>query len=587
MRDLQDGPDLRSRCPTSPIMSPGRNTLQDIDYASTPSSASNFIQGYINAWFRFVHPQGANAFLHRGTLLRDVREGTTSPTLVLAICAAAGYFVLGAARRSGLTPQQPVKSDSWSGHAKSMLFNDDTISQDNLAAALVLNRHFIYCGRIVLADHMAAYALRQAALLGLYQDSVTTVSAVASSGALPWSQQEQRRRLLWACLHTNPVYTAGADQLAPQGGRGLLLQLPVEDHNFQLSIRTHTPITDMTAPCNFSVCDLNDGIGLMGHYIIITSLSREAQRLSAQLQVALDYTDLPWTPSSTFNQIATKIAAWRTQLSSRLELTVDNIFARSLTHEETPLLMLHVWYHAAMWELHGVAQLPTVSEHAPVEWISATRAICVNHANTLSDVLAMFERLLPDHALIDPCLPLLIYQSVRIQLADAYAPDKVEMPPNKVALGERFDRMASHVRRCIWLIWAAGYTIRLLDKLLRYYEIPTKYTIADGGPAAEVDLPPALSRVLKIADIPVLPRSTEPEQVSDPIASSLEVPMMTDISTLGVQSAFGADQQGMVSTETDSWDQPSANYADLLQLLMAEQSAGPENPFWLSVQQFM
>jgi hypothetical protein len=267
---IRSVPPLRSRCPTSPLMPPGRSTLMEIDRL-LPRSA--LLDSHINTWFRYIHPVGANGFLHRGSLLRDVREHTVSKNLVVALCAAAGYFVLGAAHEVGLVPTRPLNADSWSNHAKTSLLLDEVVSLENLATALVLNRHFTYCGRLALADIMAAYALRQASLLGLFRDASS-----AQESSMPWQQQEHRRRLLWACIYPSPLFSAGSDDcLLPRTGGSVRIKLPVEDYNFQLSIRCDASLSDLACQ-NVDYGSASESIGIMGQYAIIVSARTDAQR---------------------------------------------------------------------------------------------------------------------------------------------------------------------------------------------------------------------------------------------------------------------------------------------------------------------
>ncbi|KAL7420438.1 hypothetical protein Q5752_004388 [Cryptotrichosporon argae] len=468
-------------------MSPGRDTLMEIN-DRLPRSA--LLDSHINAWFRYLHPVGANGFLHRGTLLRDIQEHKASKNLVVSICAAAGYFVLGAAHEVGLVPSRPLNVDSWSNHAKCSLLLDETVSLDNVATALVLHRHFIYCGRLGLADGMAAHALRQASLLGLLRQTQADTSGV-------WHQEEYRRRLLWACLHPGPLYTAGADDdLLPRVGTGLRLPLPVEDYNFQLSIRCEATASDLACQ-QVQYGPTSEIVGVMGQHAIITSARLDAQRYAAaQLRPGHDPMDHPWMDGSTYQRILQRIADWRQNLPSRLEHTSDTIFARSLTGEETPLAMLHAWYHAAMWELHISWTAPV--DAAPAGWYEQQRATCLEHAQAFSDVLDLHDRNLPAHVFTDPSLPLLVLEAVKIQLhGRAVAPAALSLDERE-ALGVIFDGMVKHLFRTARLIWSSGYSIKLLGELYTRHAIPTKLDFTQGGPASTHDVPPFIRKLLRV-----------------------------------------------------------------------------------------
>jgi hypothetical protein len=181
--------------------------------------------------------------------------------------------------------------------------------------------------------------------------------------------------------------------------------------------------------------------------------------LVAHLKETLDLENPPWANSSTFSRLVQRISDWRTYLPARLTLTADQILARSLSGEETPLAMLHAWYHAAMWELHGVWMNPRHAEAAPAEWLERMKRTCVEHAQALGGILATYDLHLPAHVLIDPSLPLLVHESIKIQLLE-FSGDPADMDlADRQTLGARFDRMCAHIFRSARLIWSSGYTV--------------------------------------------------------------------------------------------------------------------------------
>ncbi|RSH80650.1 hypothetical protein EHS25_007128 [Saitozyma podzolica] len=343
---LQDEPSIppvRSRCATSPPPGPCRSTLMDLDRILPKST---LLQAHLNAWFRFVHPCQGSGFLHRGILLRDVREGTASKKLVMAVCAAAGRFFNGASTAMGLDPTKPLKPESWTYHAKNMVLMEEEVSLDNVATCLVLSRHFTHCGRLSLADSLAATATRQAAMIRLLD--------AATYSSLSWVEQEYRRRLAWACFCFERLAPIGNTVLTHVPRDPVKLQLPTEDHTYQLSIPTETPSADFEGRI-VGEGSLNN-VGMMGQLVVLLGMQDEASSSSEQ-------SCQPWNPLSPHAMILTRLQQWRHSLPSFLELTADNAYARSLQGEETPLALLHARYCSIMWGLYRVA-LPAFPESA-------------------------------------------------------------------------------------------------------------------------------------------------------------------------------------------------------------------------------
>jgi hypothetical protein len=229
---------------------------------------STLLQAHLNAWFRFVHPCQGSGFLHRGILLRDVREGTASKKLVMAVCATAGRFFNGASTAMGLDPTKPLKPESWTYHAKNMVLMDEEVSLDNVATCLVLSRHFTHCGRLSLADSLAATATRQAAMIGLLDP--------ATYSSLSWVEQEYRRRLAWACFCFERLAPIGNTVLTHVPRDPVKLQLPTEDHTYQLSIPTETPSADFEGRI-VGERSLNN-VGMMGQLVVLLGMQDEASR---------------------------------------------------------------------------------------------------------------------------------------------------------------------------------------------------------------------------------------------------------------------------------------------------------------------
>lgn len=229
---------------------------------------STLLQAHLNAWFRFVHPCQGSGFLHRGILLRDVREGTASKKLVMAVCASAGRFFNGASTAMGLDPTKPLKPESWTYHAKSMVLMDEEVSLDNVSTCLVLSRHFTHCGRLSLADSLAATATRQAAMIGLLDP--------ATYSSLSWVEQEYRRRLAWACFCFERLAPIGNTVLTHVPRDPVKLQLPTEDHTYQLSIPTETPSADFEGRIEGEGSLSN--VGMMGQLVVLLGMQDEASR---------------------------------------------------------------------------------------------------------------------------------------------------------------------------------------------------------------------------------------------------------------------------------------------------------------------
>ena len=255
---------ILSRCPTPPAF----------DVEDQRHYKLSFLQNLIDAWFAHVHPAQANGFLHRGTVIRRITDGSLPRRFIIAFSATAGRFRNGAAHESGLEPSLTIPENSWTNVARRLVMMEDKVDIDNVAASMMLYRHFYHCGRFDVAGNFASLGTRQARLLGLYDQSSTTRNG-------SWVERQLSCRLTWstlcASLETDPMGTPLS---------AIKLHLPSEDHNYQLGIPSTTPLFCLDDPdgrdelvrlCSAVLEVLHSevwgNVGLMGHHVILKLLA--------------------------------------------------------------------------------------------------------------------------------------------------------------------------------------------------------------------------------------------------------------------------------------------------------------------------
>lgn len=387
------------------------------------------VEEHIEAFFTHIYPLQANAVVHRGTLLRDVADGTASRKMILAICAAAARFVKPPDDTAPFPIMGTATTQRWANEAKGLLLTED-MNPESIAAALILAKNDIHSGKASQGFVLAAVATRMALALQLHHELPNDKPATVT-------ERETLRRLMWSCYSLDRMMSTGvAEYLAAPS---LSIRLPCDDQPFAFGLSTETPRVALETEADAHDQEANpatfEGVGLFAHFVRLQGIRTMILRTARYREPS----DLPpWDPASRFNAAERKIKDWYNSLSPQFRLDPETIYARKFQNELTPLAMLHIWYHMNYAELTRPA-LPgfveslesEISNTAPPGWIDRQRDECVAHARMISGTLAHVASLVDLDSVVfgDPSLGICVYESVRIRLQHAFL-----LPPDAQSL---------------------------------------------------------------------------------------------------------------------------------------------------------
>ncbi|OJJ43178.1 hypothetical protein ASPZODRAFT_1231259 [Penicilliopsis zonata CBS 506.65] len=391
---------------------------------------------HLDAFFTSVYPVQGNAFIHRGTLLRDINARRADRALLLAICAIATRF---------LPTAVPGRECGWAREAKALLILEGTVSVQRVATALILAKHDIHCGRFSSAWMLAAMATRGALALGLQKQEEEEEKT--------FIERETKRRLFWACYCLDRMMAPGLpDQILIRADLADSIALPCEEHSFLLAI---------SPPRAGLLCSDDGEVGLFGHYVRMMSIRYEILQTTRGGSNASR--NVPWM-SSAFQECERKMTAWKASLPPQCQLRPDTIYARQAQHQLTPLTMLHVWYEQCMADLYRVV-LPGFPEtmaaevlsSAPPDWVHGHQLACVEHARSIARTLQTVSQHvdLAASPFLDGSLPMCVLESMRVQLQWFFMNGQADA----AALREQVDLllgylqpMARYFRQAQWLV---------------------------------------------------------------------------------------------------------------------------------------
>lgn len=422
------------------------------------------VDRHVEAYFTHVYPVQGNAIVHRGTLMRDIADGTSSPKVVLAICAVASRFieVTGTPRAPPQPQQYPLagtpEANRWAAEAKASVINSD-MSLDNITAALILAKHDIYSGRFGQAFVLGAMATRMALALSLHRE-------LPADADISRTERETRRRLMYGCYSLDRMMSTGVPEFLSVPAHSIHTRLPCNDQKYTFGIESDTPIPDLEDPNadDFSGAQLKD-VGLFGQHVRIMSIRANILRV-ARNRLPSDLP--PWDPSSLFALAERQLKAWISSLPPQFQLEPETVYARQFQNELTPLTMLHVWYNANFAELKRIA-MPGFTESLPAEllaqappgWIQRTRDECALHARLVARTLRHVSKLVDMDTLVfgDQSLPICVYESARVRLQYAFLlPHEMqpaeldELISDVTVMSGVMERMGNYFKNCKWLV---------------------------------------------------------------------------------------------------------------------------------------
>lgn len=447
----------------------------------------HIIHEHINIFFSHIYHCQANAFIHRGTFLRQFQEDRVDRKLLLAMCAASARFVTyndSLDNRSSPTPnaQPDHQAKAWCKEAKTLLILED-MSMDTVATALILAKHEIHKGNFGGAWMLSAIANRAALSLGLNKESVP------EDNSLSFAERETKRRLFWGCYCLDRMMSTGLPHLISLRPEHIHLHLPCEEHHYLYGIPCRTPIPVLEVQ-SLTAADYqalensppDTDVGLFGHFVQIMDM--RFCILSYVRNHPEDKSKLPpWDSASIFVSCQRKMARWKRSLSPQFQLLPDTIFARQAQDELSTLVMLHVWYDQCMSDLYRITMpgfpetLPdAMLREAPGGWVQQQQLNCIRHATGILSTLKTVANLvnMDTFVFLDTGLPICVFECIRVQLqwlfmlpSDSIEQRIIECQASCETLMSFVKGMRKYFRQAHWLL-------REMRKMLLRHDIPIR-----------------------------------------------------------------------------------------------------------------
>lgn len=298
--------------------------------------------------------------LHKPSFMRRLKAGTVPPVLILAVCAVSARF----STHPQLNSDPPfLRGESWANPAAAIaLSRHDEPNITILTVFLLLGLHeFGTChgGR---SWSFGGQALRMAYALQLHQEleqDPLLNQNNASGSKLSFTDQEIRRRTMWACFLMDR-YNSSGSQRPPIGNEKFLqIQLPIKETHFQMEIPGPTEdldgdVLNPTPEDSGQLFNAKENMGVSAYIIrAIVIWGRIVDYLN--LGGKRKDTKPLWHPESGYTALKRQIEEFSTSLPSILTFTYENLQIHAAEKIANQFVFLHIIIHQNMLFLNQFA----------------------------------------------------------------------------------------------------------------------------------------------------------------------------------------------------------------------------------------
>ncbi|EAT80091.2 hypothetical protein SNOG_12278 [Parastagonospora nodorum SN15] len=251
------------------------------------------------------------SFHHTPTLLLRIRDRTLEPWMAWAILALAIRFVK--------DPPPPFQtqteaSNAYAAHARQILQSDlETPSISRVQALLMLTGHDWGAGNGRRAWIYLGMAIRLVEVMDLTQELKVPRNRMPTREE--FIEAEVRRRTAWTCFLMDSLLSGGKGRKRSLQAEDMAIQLPCERENFVFGEPTCTEQLDSSVRMPPVALPVGE-IGIIGYSLRAANVWGKVAKWACSEDFK---TELPWSPTSLFQQLVYELDRWKKSLPQRLQ----------------------------------------------------------------------------------------------------------------------------------------------------------------------------------------------------------------------------------------------------------------------------
>ncbi|KAF1925099.1 uncharacterized protein M421DRAFT_264763 [Didymella exigua CBS 183.55] len=304
------------------------------------------------------------SFHHAPTLLRRLRDRTLAPYLAWALLALAVRFVKDAPDGFG---SQTDASNAYAARARQLLQGDlETPSISRVQALLMLTGHDWGAGNGRRAWIYLGMAIRLVEVMDLTQELKTPKNRMPTRDE--FIDAEVRRRTAWTCFLMDSLLSGGKGRKRSLNAADMAIQLPCEKDAFVFGEPTCTQRLDGSLHMPSIALPTGD-IGIIGYSMRVANIWGKVARWACTDDFK---TELPWSPSSQFQQLVHELERWKSDLPQRSRYDLFSLHSHNAVEQGQAYCYMHSIYFMSYMFLHraylpvlGPQQNGTAGEETP------------------------------------------------------------------------------------------------------------------------------------------------------------------------------------------------------------------------------
>lgn len=336
---------------------------------TSPSSTSSPLDGLDP--FELLTDEVKNSYLrcsykwsfhHTPTLLLRIRDRTLEIWMVWAILALAIRFV-----KDPPAPftSQIEASNAFAAHARQILQSDlETPSISRVQALLMLTGHDWGAGNGRRAWIYLGMAIRLVEVMDLTQELKLPNNRRPTRDE--FIEAEVRRRTAWTCFLMDSLLSGGKGRRRSFATRDMSIQLPCERENFVFGEPVCTE--DLEGRLRMPPLSLTVGeLGIIGYSIRAANIWGKVAKWACSEELK---SELPWKPTSQFQQLITELDQWKKSLPARLQYDLFSLHSHNAVDQGQAYCYMHCIYFMSTMFLHR-AYLPVLGPNHSEESLAS------------------------------------------------------------------------------------------------------------------------------------------------------------------------------------------------------------------------
>jgi len=317
-------------------------------------------------FFDYVYGQSYH-LLHRPSYMRKLRANQLAPVVVLSVCAISARFSNHPAIK---TEPVSLRGEEWAKPARDIAVKRyDTPNLAVLIAYIILALHEFGTCQGGISWMLAGMAYRMAFALQLHK--------LSQNNSLSFTDQEQRRRVIWACYKMDRFTSSGVDRPLTIKDSDIEVGLPVEERLFQMELPGST---EKLWP---ETSNETSDMGVAAYTVRAISIWGKVARYFNQGGKEKEKHDM-WSEQSVFYKHDKKLTEFLKTLPDRLQWNENNLKAHDSDSIANQFIFLHILIHQSRLVSNQFAVLQGGPSNMPAEFLQEHTRIAIDAATKIS-----------------------------------------------------------------------------------------------------------------------------------------------------------------------------------------------------------